>query len=89
MEGGGGVPFNCLETTQLSNHLSQMNLWRLPGASLPMLVNPSLMLEMSTAACLVKEEAPERSGWFRGSAKKREESCSYGNCVIIKHSCIN
>ena len=37
-----------------------------------MLMNPSLMLEVSTAACLVKEEAPERNGWFKGSGEKRQ-----------------
>ena len=37
-----------------------------------MLMNPSLMLEVSTAACLVKEEALERSGWFKGSGEKRQ-----------------
>lgn len=38
-----------------------------------MLMKPSLVFEMSTAACLVKEEAPERSGWFRGSTKKNNK----------------
>lgn len=44
----------------------------LPGASLPTLVNPSLMLAVSPAACLVKEEVPEKSGWFKGSARERQ-----------------
>lgn len=52
-----------------------------------MLMNPSLMLEMSTAACLVKEEALERSGWFKGSKEKRE-FCSNGKHDIkIKLCC--
>lgn len=32
-----------------------------------MLMNPSLMFEMSTALCLVKEDVLERSGCFKGS----------------------
>lgn len=73
--GVDGVPFrNDNLDISFTQHQRRGLIHRrgLPGASLPTLVNPSLMLEVSTAACLVKEEAPERSEWFRGSEKRQD-----------------
>lgn len=42
-----------------------------------MLMNPSLMFEMRAVACLVKEEAPVRSGWFNGSKRRKKGKKSW------------
>lgn len=39
-------------------------------------VKPTVMVEMSTAACLLKDEAPVRREWVRGSEMRRPTSAT-------------